>query len=217
MGYANLRSFLGEEFSERFLFYSLMKKCFGLNYVNYSGEELEKALGKGMPDYYLRRRNKIFVFECKDVQMAAKKKLSGDYETIKKAIFEKYVANSKGHAKGIGQLANVIVEKLPSILREVDKSAPNSVIFVYPVIVYFDDCFDVEGPNYLLNKEFQRIISEKNVTADYEVKDVVMVNIEQLMRLENFFAAEKLDLAYLINSYIEYKAVSYTHLTLPTN
>ena len=152
MGYANLRSFLGEEFSERFLFYSLMKKCFGLNYVNYSGEELEKALGKGMPDYYLRRRNKIFVFECKDVQMAAKKKLSGDYETIKKAIFEKYVANSKGHAKGIGQLANVIVEKLPSILREVDKSAPNSVIFVYPVIVFFDDCFDVEGPNYLLNK-----------------------------------------------------------------
>ena len=217
MGYANLRSFLGEEFSERFLFYSLMKKCFGLNYVNYSGEELEKALGKGMPDYYLRRRNKIFIFECKDVQMAAKKKLSGDYETIKKAIFEKYVANSKGHAKGIGQLANVIVEKLPSILREVDKSAPNSVIFVYPVIVYFDDCFDVEGPNYLLNKEFQRIISEKNVTADYEVKDVVMVNIEQLMRLENFFATEKLDLAYLINSYIEYKEEFELNQVFPFN
>ena len=50
----------------------------------------------------------------------------------------------------------------------------------------------------MLNKEFQRIIGEKKVSADYEVKDVVM-------RLENFFAAEKLDLAYLINSYIEYK------------
>ena len=94
--------FLGEEFSERFFFYSLMKRCFGLNYMNYSGEELEKAIGKGMPDYYLRHRNRIFVFECKDVQMAAKKKLSGDYETIKKAFFEKYVANSKGHAKGVG-------------------------------------------------------------------------------------------------------------------
>ena len=217
MGYAHLRSFLGEEFSERFLFYSLMKKCFGLNYVSYSGEELEKALGKGMPDYYLRRRNRIFVFECKDVQMAAKKKLSGDYDTIKKAIFEKYVANSKGHAKGVGQLANVIVEKLPSILREVDKSAPNSVIFVYPVIVYFDDCFDVEGPNYLLNKEFQRIISEKRVTADYEVKDVVMVNIEQLMRPENFFADENLDLAYLINSYIEYKEEFELNQVFPFN
>ena len=217
MGYANLRSLLGEEFSERFFFYALMKKCFGLNYVNYCGEELEKALGKGMPDYYLRHRNRLFVFECKDVQMAAKKKLSGDYETIKKAIFEKYVANSKGHAKGIGQLANVIVEKIPNILSEVDKSAPNSVLFIYPVIVYFDDCFDVEGPNYLLNKEFQRIIGEKKVSADYEVKDVVMVNIEQLMRLENFFADEKLDLAYLINSYIEYKDESELNQVFPFN
>jgi len=217
MGYANLRSFLGEEFSERFFFYALMERFFGLNYVNYSGEELEKILGKGMPDYYLRHQNRIFVFECKDVQLAAKKKLSGDYETIKKAIFEKYVANSKGHAKGIGQLANVIVEKLPSILREVDKSTPNSVIFVYPVIVYFDDCFDVEGPNYLLNKEFQRIIAEKKVTADYEVKDVVMVNIEQLMGLENFFANEKLNLANLINSYIEYKEEFELNQVFPFN
>ena len=94
--------FLGEEFSERFFFYSLMKRCFGLNYVNYSGEELEKAIGKGMPDYYLRYRNRVFVFGCKDVQMAAKMKLSGDYETIKKIFFEKYVTNSKGHAKGGG-------------------------------------------------------------------------------------------------------------------
>ena len=94
--------FLGEEFSERFFFYSLMKRCFGLNYVNYSGEELEKAIGKGMPDYYLRYRNRVFVFGCKDVQMAAKIKLSGDYETIKKTIFEKYVTNSKGHTKGGG-------------------------------------------------------------------------------------------------------------------
>lgn len=61
-----------------------MKRCSGLNYVNYSGEELEKALGKGMPDYYLRYRNRVFVFGCKDVQIAAKKKLSGNYETIKK-------------------------------------------------------------------------------------------------------------------------------------
>ena len=69
--------------------------------MNYSGKELEKAIGKGMPDYYLRYQNRVFVFGCKDVQMAAKK-ISGDYETIKKTIFEKYVTNSKGHAKGGG-------------------------------------------------------------------------------------------------------------------
>lgn len=111
----------------------------------------------------------------------------------------------------------MIGKKVPSILSEVDKWAANDVKFIYPVIVYLDDCFDVEGPSYLLNKEFQRIIGEKKVSADYEVKNVVMVNIEQLMRIEKFFAAEKLDLAYLINSYIEYKEEFELNQVFPFN
>lgn len=111
----------------------------------------------------------------------------------------------------------MIGKKIPSILSKVDKWAANGVKFINPVIVYFDDCFDVEGPSYLLNKEFQRIIGEKKASADYEMKDVVMVNIEQLMRLENFFAAEKLDLAYLINSYIEYKEEFELNQVFPFN
>ena len=216
-GYMNLRSMLGENFSERFFFYELMKRCFGQQYVSYNGEELEKALGEGMPDYYMRRGNRIFVFECKDAQVASKKKLSGDFETIKNAIFEKYVANSKGHGKGIAQLASVIEGKLPLIQKEIDVNAPKSVMFVFPIIVYFDDCFDVEGPNYLLNKEFQRNLKERKVSADYEVKDLMMVNIEQLMRLENFFADGKLDLAFLINSYIDYKEQSELNQVFPFN
>ena len=216
-GYMNLRSMLGEKFSERFFFYALMDRCFGNQYVKYSGEELEKTLGEGMPDYYLRKGNRVFIFECKDAQVAAKKKLSGDYATIKDAIFEKYVANSKGHGKGVAQLASVIEDKVPLILEEVDENAPKSVIFVFPIIVYFDDCFDCEGPNYLLNKEFRRIMSGRNVSADYEVKDLVMVNIEQLMRLENFFADGKLDLAYLINGYIDYKEQAELNQVFPFN
>ena len=216
-GYMNLRSMLGADFSERFFFYELMKRCFGQQYVIYSGADLEKALGEGMPDYYMRRGNRVFVFECKDAQVASKKKLSGDYETIKNAIFEKYVANKKGHGKGIAQLASVIESKLPMIQKEVDVNAPKSVMFVFPIIVYFDDCLDVEGPNYLLNKEFRRDLEGRNVSTDYEVKDLVMVNIEQLMRLENFFADGKLDLAYLINGYIDYKEQAELNQVFPFN
>ena len=216
-GYMNLRSMLGADFSERFFFYELMKRCFGQQYVSYSGADLEKALGEGMPDYYMRRGNRVFVFECKDAQVASKKKLSGDYETIKNAIFEKYVANKKGHGKGIAQLASVIESKLPMIQKEVDVNAPKSVMFVFPIIVYFDDCLDVEGPNYLLNKEFRRDLEGRNVSTDYEVKDLVMVNIEQLMRLENFFADGKLDLAYLINGYIDYKEQAELNQVFPFN
>ena len=78
-----------------------MKRCFGLNYMNYSEEELEKAIGKGMPDYYLRYRNRVFVFGCKDVQMAAKIKLSGDYETIKKQFLRSMSQIPRGMRKGV--------------------------------------------------------------------------------------------------------------------
>ncbi len=216
-GYMNLKSFLGEEFSERLLFYTLMRRCFGKHYLNYNGTELQNVFGEGMPDYYLRRGNRLYVFECKDVQIASRKKLSGDYETIKNAIFEKYVANTKGHGKGVTQLVNVIVNKIPEILNKLDKFEYVGIKYVFPIIIYFDNCFDVEGPNYLLNKEFRNIMSNYTISKDFIVKDVVMINIEQLMRLENFFADDRLKLASLINTYIEYKNQSELNQVFPFN
>ena len=43
----------------------------------------------------------------------------------------------------------MIGKEIPSILSEVDKWTANGVKFIYPVVVYLDDCFDVEGPSYL--------------------------------------------------------------------
>lgn len=216
-GYMDLKSLLGEDFSERFFFYTLMKRCFGKHYVNYSGEELGKVLGDGMPDYYMRRGNRVFIFECKDVQVASKKKLSGDYDTIKEVIFEKYVANAKGHGKGVTQLVKVISDKMSRIWDNIDNVVPKGTRFVFPIIIYFDNCFDVEGPSYLLNKEFRNLVGNISVPKDIIVKDVVMINIEQLMKLENFFADDKLKLASLINEYIDYKKSSELNQVFPFN
>lgn len=117
----------------------------------------------------------------------------------------------------MSQLASVITDKLNLILKQKDTDAPNSYMFVFPIVVYFDDCFDVEGPNYLLNKEFLRLLGNRTTRKDCEVKDLVMVNIEQMMRLENFFADYKLDLAYLINSYIDYKEQAVLNQVFPFN
>lgn len=216
-GYENLRSFLGGDFSERFFFYSLMDRCFGQHYVKIKGELLEKTLGKGLPDYYMRRGNHVFVFECKDAQVASKTKLSGDYEKVKRAVFEKYASNAEGRSKGIGQLAKVIEEKLLIILSDMDKTAPSGIKYVFPVIIYFDDCFDVEGPSYLLNKEFRKLLSNDSVHKDFIVKDLVLVNVEQLMRLENFFSDDKLKLANIINDYIDYKNRAELNQVFPFN
>ena len=78
-------------------------------------------------------------------------------------------------------------------------------------------CFDVEGASYLLNKEFWEMMNTKEIDDRLVVKDVVMVNIEQFMRLENFFANDRLKLATVINSYIDYKNREELNSVFPFN
>lgn len=215
--YPDLKGFVGEEFSERYLFYMLMERCFGKEYVKYRGTELNSLVGKGEPDYYMRKGNRIFVFECKDAILANRYKLSGDYDQVIKGVEEKFVSNDKSEPKGITQLANTIESKLPRILGDVDKAAPKSVMYIFPILVYFDSSFDPEGVNWHLNGRFKELMSVKRISPDYVVKDLMMINIEQLMRLENFFADGKLKLAAVINDYIDYKERSELNQVFPFN
>ena len=133
--YADLKGFLGEEFSEKFLFYNIMQRCFERKYVRFSGTELKSLIEEGEPDYYMRKGNRVFVFECKDALLSSKNKLSGNYDEIIKGIEEKFVSKENAKPKGIVQLANVIENKLSLILSNVDKSAPQGVKYVFPILV----------------------------------------------------------------------------------
>lgn len=215
--YADLKSFLGDAFSEKYLFYTIMQRCFKGKYVRYTGTELNPQIGDGEPDYYMRRGNRIYVFECKDTLLANKYKLSGDYNKIVKGLEEKYISNENESPKGITQLANVIEEKLALILRNVDKKAPHEQKYIFPILVYFDDSFDSEGVNWYLNNCFRDIISTRTIPMDYVVKDLVMINIDLLMMLEDFFTDDKLKLSSLINSYIDYKDQSELNQVYPFN
>lgn len=215
--YADLKSFLGEEFSEKFLFYNIMRRCFERKYVRFCGTELKSLIEEGEPDYYMRKGNRVFVFECKDALLSNKNKLSGNYDEIIKGIEEKFVSKENAKPKGIVQLANVIENKLSLILSNVDKSAPQGVKYVFPILVYFDDSFDTEGVNWHLNNRFKENISNRTISPDYVVKDLVMINIELFLMMENFFADDKLKLATLINSYIDYKSQTELNQVFPFN
>ena len=77
----------------------LDEKMFWFELCELQWRRTGKAIGKGMPDYYLRYRNRVF--GCKDVQMAAKMKLSGDYETIKKQFLRSMSQIPRGMRKGV--------------------------------------------------------------------------------------------------------------------
>jgi hypothetical protein len=204
-GYQTIKQQIGERFSEQYILYKTLENTLSRRFSFYiSGQSLHKILKKGEPDYYARRSRRIFLFEFKDIQLNASIKDSCDYETIRAKLYESFVENEKGKPKGIKQLYNVINESLPKILRNIDKVVPiNDKFQIYPIIVYTDNSFDIEGINYYINKEFQSI--KALYQGRYTIKDVVMVNLNILMQLENLFTNGKISFDKVLINYLSHK------------
>ena len=123
--------------------------------------------------------------------------------------------SEEGRPKGVKQLANVIDKKLLEIISRVDDTVPDGGLKIYPVLVYTDGSFDIEGINYYLNGEFKRCL----IGCDdrFQVKDLVMVNLNLLMKLENLFVSGKVDFDKVVNEYLAYKDSKEILNTVPFN
>lgn len=214
--YRALKQQVGEKFSEHYLLYRTLETTLARRMpVRVTGESLHGVLKSGEPDYYARRNNRVFVFEFKDVRLDDNTKTSCDYEIIRQRLFELFVENEKGRPKGVKQLANVIEKKLPVILSSVDDVAPEGYLNIYPILVYTDGGFDIEGVNYYLNEEFKRCLNSYD--DRFRVKDLVMVNLNLLMKLENCFTNGKVVLDKAVNEYLAYKDSKEQLNTVPFN
>ncbi|MFN8300675.1 MAG: hypothetical protein U0T75_16350 [Chitinophagales bacterium] len=107
--YLDFKNIYSTEFSENELFYSVMNYAFEKSdYIRFNGTQMKAALKEGEPDYYMRDKSKIYLFEFKDVLLEAKAKHSHKYEDIVAEISKKLVKNQNESPKGISQLVNVI-------------------------------------------------------------------------------------------------------------
>ena len=214
--YKSLKQQVGERFSEQYLLYRTLENTLSRRMpVRKCGEALHKVLKSGEPDYYARRNNRVFIFEFKDVRLDAQTKSSCDYDTIRQKLYTSFVENEDGKPKGVKQLANVIEKKLPEILSRVDDIAPDGGLKIYPLLVYTDGSFDIEGINYYLNSEFKKSLG--GFDDRFHVKDLVMVNINLLMKLENLFVDGKIELDKVVNEYLAYKNSKEILNTVPFN
>lgn len=214
--YKSLKQQVGERFSEQYLLYKTLENTLAWRFsVRMTGEELHKILKSGEPDYYARRNNRVFLFEFKDVRLDAQTKNSCDYEIIRQKLYTCFVENEEGKPKGVKQLASVIEKKLPEILVKTDTTAPKGELKVYPVLVYTDGGFDIEGINYYLNGEFRSCLN--GIDSRFQVKDLIMVNLNLLMKLENYFLNGKIELDKVVNEFLAYKESKEQLKTVPFN
>lgn len=214
--YRSIKQQVGERFSEQYMLYRTLDNTLSRRMpVRICGQDLHKVLKSGEPDYYARRNNRVFLFEFKDVKLDSHTISSCDYETIRQKLYNTFVFNEEGKSKGVKQLANVIEKKLPEIISRIDTAVPDGALKIYPVLVYTDGSFDIEGINYYLNGEFRRVIG--SVDNRFQVKDLVMVNLNLLMKLENYFRNGKIDLDKVANGYMAFKESKEALNTVPFN
>lgn len=212
--YVQIKQLVGQKFTEQYLFYKVIDRILAnKRYEKKTGEDMTK-ISDGLPDFYANKGQRVFLFEFKDIQLNRKVVTSGDYNTIIKAVENELVENEKGRPKGITQLANDIDKHLFDI---VGKERVSEKLHVYPILVYSDSSFDIEGFNYYLNNRFHEIIRNRNIPSNIHVKDLLMVNIDTLIMFEKAFVDKKLKFDVLINEYISYKNSKEQYQVVPFN
>lgn len=197
-------SILGVEFSENHLFYKIMENCFSKNKYNLiSGEKLKPFfIGGGEPDFYIRDKSKIYLFEFKNVFLNSNVKHSFEYDIVKNSLIEKFVKNKKGDKKGISQLIDVIHKIDCGKFSEID-NFENKNLIIYPIIIFTDISLNTPGINNLLNDEFKNLLKENKFHQLNNIKDLTMIDLDTLIKYEDLFRGKKIKINYALNNFLE--------------
>lgn len=200
----NFMGIFGNEFSETGLFYSVMDYAFEKSgYVKFSGEKIKAIILDGEPDYYMRDKAKVYLFEFKNIFLGAGIKHSNNYDQIEAEIFKKLVINQNNSAKGVTQLVNVIEKIRAREFEKFDKYNFDETI-IYPVIVYVDFSFNLGGTNFILNKEFRRQLSEKAIKDAHKIKNLTLIDLDTFIKFQDLYRDKTLKLNNCLNEYFEY-------------
>lgn len=183
---AELKSFIGNEFSEKFLFYKVIESIFIGRMVKLSGSDFERLKIDGGPDYYIRSSNNIFLFESKDFLIKACKKQSFDYnvyeDELERILYFENTDKGKQKHKGIMQLINSI-RKILQKKYSSDTDYSFRHVKIYPILVVHDQQYNIPGFNALLEYWFRAELEllQKEGLYVSRVQSLTVINIDSLI------------------------------------
>lgn len=203
MNFEQLKSELGNDFSEHYLFYQVMQRCFaGYGNCFLSGQHMKVLVKESEPDFYIRRGNKVFLFEFKDITLPVGVKYSKDFSVIKEGLMERTVQTKSGDAKAVLQLlqnAKHFFEEYYQAADQVDVSK----CIIYPIFVHTEQALQASGINRLHVDRCNTLIKQLDLPS-FRIKNIVLIHIDTLILFQDYFADEKLLLHKCLLSYFEY-------------
>ncbi|MFV5698108.1 hypothetical protein ACM55H_07025 [Flavobacterium sp. ZT3R17] len=206
-----IKSFYGDEFSEKILCYKVMESIYPNNCIRFSGKELTDKKIDGAPDYYVRKGKNILLVESKDFLITADKKMSFDFnvyeEEFGRVLDYEELPDGKIKSKAVMQLINSIRKILKNEFPA-DKGYYYREIFIYPVLLTHDHQYDTAGFNELIDFWFQDELlqlAEEGLFI-YHVKPLSIVNIDSLI-YNQVGLANDITLHEILNIYNENKKI----------
>lgn len=206
-----IKSFYGDEFSEKILCYSVMESIYPDKCIRFSGKELSDMKIDAAPDYYIRKGKNILLVESKDFLIAAEKKMSFDFkvydEEFGRVLDFEELPDGKIKPKAVVQLINSIHRILKKEFSA-DTDYHYKDVIIYPVLLTHDHQYDTPGFNELINFWFQDALLElaKEGLFIHHVKPLSVVNIDSLI-YNQVGLSNSIALHEMLNLYHENKKV----------
>jgi hypothetical protein len=206
-----IKSFYGDEFSEKILCYKVMESIYPDKCIRYSGKELAEMKIDAAPDYYVRKGKNILLVESKDFLIAADKKMSFDFNVYEEEFgrvldFEE-LPDGKIKPKAVVQLINSIHRILKKEFTA-DTDYHYKDVFIYPILLTHDHQYDTPGFNELIDFWFQDDLLElaEEGLFIHHVKPLSVVNIDSLI-YNQVGLSSGIPLHEMLNLYHENKKV----------
>ncbi|WP_130734664.1 hypothetical protein [Flavobacterium sp. J27] len=209
-----LKDFRGtycDYFSEQTLLYNALSNCFPKNnkWIKIKGEDFKKNKYSSEPDYYVRFKNKLLIFESKDVILKGNEKHSRDFSILSKSLKEKFLKIEKNNIvsnKAILQIIENIKRFFDKYYNKIDTSYNKDFLNFYPILVVYDRQFDTPELNRLINIWFKNELDKVfNKNEQSKINDLAIINIDTLILYQEHFKKRgEYGLEIMINKYFEF-------------
>jgi len=160
-------------------------------WIHLSGDNFLAQGYSAEPDYYIRFKNKIFLFESKDVVLKGEEKQSRDYPIVQNALKKKFYKidkEGKIEAKAVLQLIENIKRILTKYYDKCDDGYNPANVKIYPILIVHDRQFDSLGVNRLVSKWFKKeLVEMKDEFNIYNIQDITVINIDSILLHQETF------------------------------
>lgn len=204
----DFRSFYTDEFSERYLLYSILSSIYRDVTYKFTGTQIKDTGLDAEPDYYLRKDNSMFLFESKDILINAEIKSSFDFnlheaEFKKKLYFED--KNGRRANKAVLQLIKN-VERALQMEFEFDQQYDPATVTIYPIVVLHDHMYRVAGLNFMVNEWFLaelHQLAQKGLSTT-RVRPLTIIDMDTFIYYQDQLRGSTVQLDEVINAYHQY-------------